>query len=554
MTAASPTPGRAAMSPLTDFLGRTVLHLTTAAVLALLLLAPDFVIQKLVLQTPLLFSLKYFLIYVAFAGILLLVKSNIIVFIILLFLMMAQITQFMNLVYFHDYLSPLALSLIWIESSDILEVVRAEAGELFYGPAMIVASFALIYVIATRTAKRRLTLPYAPVLVGLVLAVVPVRILAVNDPIRFFPSASTPSLMNTLNTYALYAAVLLPGEIFEAEAATGFEPYQVVSQGEPQARTIVIVMGEGISHRRMGLFGHKRKTTPRLSKRHDDGSLIAKRAIAAGVSTRSAMPLFFNVLREPKNRQALSAQDTNLFRLAKAAGFRTTYISAQKSNLLTGIGTGYIDQLITKDFYEDFFEARRDDGILSFLDELDLSGRNFVVLHQRALHAPYERAYENRPEFRVYDDQRRGRRARKRNAYDNGLLYYDWFIDRVIETVAQRADTPLYVFATSDHGQELGEEGRFGHSHLTLNSARIPFLLYGQDAHPGFLDAIRSLERPTHYEIARSIAGLLGFRIVNPNEVDGVYYINGPRTFGQAGMLELEKTKGAPPRVTRIGP
>jgi glucan phosphoethanolaminetransferase (alkaline phosphatase superfamily) len=559
MTAAGPIPGqastpRASTSRLLDLFGRTIVHLLTAAALALLLLAPDLVVQKFVLQTPLLFSVKYFLIFTLFTATLLFIKSNRSILLFLFFLMIMQITQFMNLVYFHDYLSPLALSLIWIENSDVLEVVWVEAGELFYGPAMIVASFALIYLITAKTARRRLALPYASVLVVLLLAIVPARVLAINDPIRFFPTASTPSLMNTLNAYALYATVLLPAEIFEAEASTGYQPYQVVRQQESRAKTIVVVMGEGISYRRMGLLGHSRPTTPRLSKLQQDGKLIAKRAISAGVSTRSAIPLFFNALREPKNRQAMSAQETNLFRLAKSAGFRTIYISAQKSNLLTGIGTGYIDQLITKDFYEDLFEAQRDDGILGFLNDLDLSGRNFVVLHQRALHAPYARAYENHPEFRTYDDQRRGRRARTKNAYDNGVLYYDWFIDTVIDTVAKGADTPLYVFATADHGQEMGEEGRFGHSHLTLNSARVPFLLYGQDADPRFLESIRSLEHPTPYELARSNAGLLGFEIVNPNEEAGVFYINGPRTFGRAGVLEIEKTGGAPPRVVRLEP
>ncbi len=535
---------------ISELFRRAAAHAILAAVVSFLLLAPDFFIWHFVLKSPPLFSEKYFAIFSLFALILLLVKSNRVILLFLLFLTILQVAQFMNLAFFKDYLSPLGISLMWIEAADILEVVGHEAGRSFYGPAVVVICFVLIYLVAAKTKHLRLSLPYAPLLVILFLGFVPARILVMHDPIRFFPAAANPSLMNTLNTFALYAAVLLPNEAFATKATTPrYRPYRVIERQPIAAGTIVVIMGEGISYQRMGLFGHTRATTPRLSNLAQSGRLIAKKAISSGVSTRATLPLFFNVLREPLNREAVGTQVTNLFRLAKVRGYRTSYISAQKSNLLAGIGLRYIDNLVTKDLYEPLFREKLDDAIFDFLKDLELSQPNFVVIHQRALHGPYEYAYAKHPEFEFYEHRKLPHDERMRNTYDNGMHYYDWFIDHILDYLTARASKPLYVFITSDHSQEMGEEGRFGHSHLTLNSAKVPFMLYTVDPDPDFIQMINALQTPTHYEIGRSIATLLGFEIVNSNEVPGIFYINGPRAFGIAGVMTIEKMGAAQPRI-----
>ena len=38
---------------------------------------------------------------------------------------------------------------------------------------------------------------------------------------------------------------------------------------------------------------------------------------------------------------------------------------------------------------------------------------------------------------------------------------------------------PIYFFITSDHGEELGENGHWGHDQLNLDSPSVPIIFYG---------------------------------------------------------------------------
>ena len=218
------------------FLLRSGIHIASAALIAFLLMAPDFAAQKFMLKIPLIFSTKYFLIFMAFAAVLLLVRSKRIILLFLLFLLVLQITQFMNMAYFSDYLSPLGLDLMWIESADVTDVVLHEAVRLSYAPALVIVSFGLIYWVVVKLHPYRVTVPYlAPLLTFLFIAAVPARVYSMQDPIRFFPSPATPSLMNTLNAYSVYGVGVLKGN--RAAERKHFIPYRAVERVPSGAAT-----------------------------------------------------------------------------------------------------------------------------------------------------------------------------------------------------------------------------------------------------------------------------------------------------------------------------
>ena len=49
---------------------------------------------------------------------------------------------------------------------------------------------------------------------------------------------------------------------------------------------------------------------------------------------------------------------------------------------------------------------------------------------------------------------------------------------------------------------------------------------------------------PTHYEFGKIIAKLLVYEIINPNEKDGIFYVNGNVISGDAGWFEIDKSEG----------
>jgi arylsulfatase A-like enzyme len=69
------------------------------------------------------------------------------------------------------------------------------------------------------------------------------------------------------------------------------------------------------------------------------------------------------------------------------------------------------------------------------------------------------------------------------NAYDNSIVYTDWFLTQLIDRLKHR--NALLVYA-SDHGEYLGEKNRYGH--LYKNPApeiqRVPMLWWAS----GYMD------------------------------------------------------------------
>ena len=97
-----------------------------------------------------------------------------------------------------------------------------------------------------------------------------------------------------------------------------------------------------------------------------------------------------------------------------------------------------------------------------------MSQRVFVVLHQSGSHGP---AYYERypPEFEYFKpicksvDLGKCTHDELVNAYDNTILYEDYFLSRVIGVLKQLQDTAALLIYVSDHGESLGEYGMYLH-------------------------------------------------------------------------------------------
>lgn len=92
--------------------------------------------------------------------------------------------------------------------------------------------------------------------------------------------------------------------------------------------------------------------------------------------------------------------------------------------------------------------------------------------------------------------------------YDAALRAADRLVEHVLvaSRARERPDDCLVV-VLSDHGEELGEHGDFGHAHdVTEELLRVPLLFYGAGVTPGRTDAVVSLA-----DVAPTIRALLGF-------------------------------------------
>jgi glucan phosphoethanolaminetransferase (alkaline phosphatase superfamily) len=521
------------------------LHVLLASAISLALLVPGYFFQffsdfKFVWFTP-----KYFWIFFAFGAVLSFCRSFKFVAVVWVGLALLELTQFGCLAYFGEFLTPYAVRFMFLELAEVGESVTASFFQLYYAPLVVLLPYAACLALIKMTWRYQAKIKLFPILVILFLLFPGIRIKTHSDRkdiLKFFPALSRPSLVNTLNAYYVWLAVLVPKSLF-GDTGEEFEPYRI-AKTEPlqDPLTVVIVMGESFTWHRMSLFGYHRQTTPLLDAMQKDPNFIFKKSLSAANATRSTFPMFFTIQYNPRNRNVIRDQQTNLFRLAKEQGFKTFYISAQKLNCLNGIRMVNIDYIAAYENEKALFDRYKDEGLLKLVDKLDLGQRNFIVLHQRSAHAPYETNYVFRKEFGKYPLEGLAHKETIKNAYDNAVLYNDFIITEIIQAFKRLNRGATYVFVTSDHGEEFGEAGRYGHDNLAIEAADVPLLCYAVNGDRQFIDRLRALKRPTHYELGLLLAELMGYKITNPNQEPGYYYINGVASYGESGYLKFKKT------------
>jgi glucan phosphoethanolaminetransferase (alkaline phosphatase superfamily) len=402
-------------------------------------------------------------------------------------------------------------------------------------------AYSVMLAILYKSPKYTIQVPGATFIMVAILISVPLRAGFHSAPYLFYPDPVKPSLYNVVNSFSLYLRQILSSQKSRQNA---FLDYEIV-YAEPKAQNIVLIMGESTRDDYMSLFGYNVPTTPLLDKRQGEANFSCTSILSNAVSTATSLQIFFNLMLEPGNFNAVVTKQANLFKLAKKQGYKTVLISAQSSTLLYGVGTEYIDYFISREAISDeLFSKKRDLALIDLLDKTNLSNsKNFVVLHLRSQHTPYEDNYAHMKELAIHSDaaiSQSDTATANRLRYENSMKFNDLVIDKIIDytklKLANSGET--VIFFTSDHGELLGEKGLFGHNHLNVDCAKVPLLILGlnTDINKWKLD-----KAATHYDLGLSIADLMGIKISNPNTKNPkLRYIHGVNIMYPYAYLEFE--------------
>ncbi len=500
---------------------------------------------------PLFFSSFFiFSIFLAFS------KTWLDVSVLVLFCLM-ELVNFGHIFYFGTPITPFEISLMWKESGEIMESSLDTFPECFiFILCVLIPYIAIIYAYLKKRSKKG---SWIATLIALyILSIYPRKAYRRGDQAlnNFMPRNDMVSIYNSLSSFSFYFF-----NIARKGKNVNVVPYkEYIAKKVPSLENvnIVILLGESINPSRMSLFGYERDTTPYLKKlAREDKNFIYKLGFSSSVLTTVATTMFFNVQREPNNIMHTAKQTTHLFKLAKENNFTTAYISAQNSLITRGMAPNYVDIWHVADLAPLLVEKRSDFSILDKLNEFkDKFGKkNFIVLHQRSPHSPYNVRYENFPQFDKWNTDTLSREVKIRDTYDNAMAFTDYFMYEVIEWLKKNTKNPTYIIWVPDHSELLGEDGIWGHTVVNINVAKIPFfatLINSNDT--DFIKKFKNLFQPTHYEISKMVAKLLGYEIVNPNEKDGIFYVNGNIISGDAGWFELDKSNGKEVKIERKYP
>jgi len=516
-------------------LKKFVNHLFWSFILCIVFLVPDHIYHLFNKHYPIGLTLKFFLIMYAVSFLILSIKNKKASYVVFIFVMLLQFAQFLNFNFFGNLIYPYDVKLLFSDFDEIFLTLSSNL-HIFTAPLISILPVALFMVFINKNELNVFKFEYSHILFFVLLLILPIKAYLSHNILNFFPSVKSYSIKNTL--YAL--SYFLGKGVFENSdniAVKKFKPYIVKELNNSTDKlNIVYVMGESCNYKYMSLFGYDKNTTPLLDSLRNDKNFEYKKIISIATNTRVSLSMFFNVIREPQNYLQLVSRKSNLFNLAKKHGFKTYFLSKQKDKVISNfLSVNDID--VYKNVYD--YPTNYDTDLLKDLEKIDFDGKNFIVLHQRSSHTPYNKYYPKSFEKFHYDKNNYA--DYMKGTYLNSMLFTDYFLYNVIKIMKEKAlkthTKAIFIF-TPDHGELVGDNGKYGHVALDINCVKIPLIIYTVNMSKPDISRFLS-----HYDVGKMVAKMLGFKIINPNDDNKTIYVNGVDIAGRAGFMKLERDK-----------
>lgn len=250
---------------------------------------------------------------------------------------------------------------------------------------------------------------------------------------------------------------------------------------------VVVIIGEAARADHFEINGYSRPTTPHLAR---DQVISFSDVTSCGTLTDISVPCMITAATGDDPRE--SFRKPSLMGIFKAAGFPTAWISNQR--LLGTHDTGVSALAKEADFVRynnpeshNIFSKLLDEDLLPFMDEFLLHNpkKAFLVLHSIGSHWRYDNHYPDQFRFFTPTCSRRSPKActleEVINSYDNSIAYTDYFIHQVIERLREKKAMVWYV---SDHGESLGEGGRWGHGQRedVEEQRKVPMIVWASES------------------------------------------------------------------------
>jgi lipid A ethanolaminephosphotransferase len=254
---------------------------------------------------------------------------------------------------------------------------------------------------------------------------------------------------------------------------------------------IVFVVGETARADHFSLNGYKKKTNPYLEKQR---VLSFKNVRSCGTATAESVPCMFSVYNRDDFTRTKAKTTENLLDVLQRAGVNVVWLDNNSDSKGVALRVPYEDYR-TPDRNPVCDSECRDEGMLTRLQSyIDKPGQGdiFIVLHQMGNHGPaYYKRYP--PQFEKFSPACKSNQLENcnigeiNNAYDNSILYTDYFLSKVIELLKKNSNQfEAALFYVSDHGESLGKYGLYLHGlpYMIAPEAqkRVPMIMWFSDS------------------------------------------------------------------------
>lgn len=274
-------------------------------------------------------------------------------------------------------------------------------------------------------------------------------------------------------TYYAYSAIQYVRQQLQSSAVTTLR--QTASDAhevgpEHKKELIILVVGETARADRFSLNGYARDTNPRL--RAQANVVSFHNVSSCGTSTGESVPCMFSVMKRADFDREEALHMENALDVLYENGVRVLWRDNNSDSKGVAVRMQY-ENFRSPTLNPVCDDECRDIGMLGGLDRYIAANPQrdlLIVLHQMGNHGPeyyrrYPKAFERYLPVCRSSELSSCSKQEIDNAYDNAILYTDYFLSGVIDFLkqydGQYETAMLYV---SDHGESLGEHGIYLHA------------------------------------------------------------------------------------------
>ncbi len=262
-------------------------------------------------------------------------------------------------------------------------------------------------------------------------------------------------------------------QLYRSAQSNDFEFHSTRSKNVEGKETYVLSIGESVRYANFALNGrYQRNTTPLIGAQ--DNIIFFQDYYTGGCATSISVPIIIS--RATADNNPILHMEKSIVQPFKENGFTTIVIKrglfAQPSSAYLYRGADYA------------IDVSSDAEVFEKIDSVSqLYDKTFIMFQLTGSHC----YYDNFP--KEFDKWHPNNKFDKHvesdslliNAYDNTILYTDYLLNNLVDTLKQRGKSALWY--VSDHGETITATKGWHGAICDTNEYHVPFLIWYSDSY-----------------------------------------------------------------------
>ena len=280
-------------------------------------------------------------------------------------------------------------------------------------------------------------------------------------------------------------------------------------------QTYIVIFGESVDKKHMGLYGYYRDTTPYFDEIRNELKIF-KNVKSGFATTLESLRGGVTFHRDIKNG--------NIISFLNHAQFKTYWLSNQFAvghadtlfGIIAKLTNGFSVFTNNCTYFRELVTNVYDEALISKIKNAldDCSNKKVIFVHLLGSHAGYKYRYPDT--FNCFCNSTMTARQQSVACYDNSIRYTDYVLKHVLDLLKSRKNEVTCMLYFSDHGEDCYDEPESTHFHAeTITRPHvydIPMIVWASDEYKKLVnvDAWDTDKKYVTTDMIYSILDLIG--------------------------------------------